>query len=417
MKPSSTWRCRARRPPTRSETGHWLTSFYPISLEERDHRYRDRRGGHHRSQEGRGGHALPGRPPVGRGSGRHRHRSGRSGHLLERVPPRQLYGWTAAEALGNAWTTSSLSWNRRAGVGHAGRPARRPELVGRLLGARTAGGDAFPSMSPIRRCATPMDVLTAIIGVSVDITERRAAEEARRQLAAIVEGSGDAIFGATTDGTVTSWNGAAERSSGTRAEEIIGQPLAVLASGRELAEQAMVRDRLNCRRSVRALRDHPPPQGRQHRRGAGLQCRRPPTRRGRVVGLSVIAHDITERRAGAAALEASQLRLGRGAAACSYRQLRIDLAAEATDLVGGVLPDPRARPGRHRPASSSSSRSSIPTICPTVRDVWVDAVNDGVAFDLQCRIILADAEERCRAPPGRPRAGRRRPGPEGGRAP
>jgi PAS domain-containing protein len=34
-------------------------------------------------------------------------------------------------------------------------------------------------------------------------------EEARHQLAAIVAGSGDAIFGVTTDGTITSWNPAA----------------------------------------------------------------------------------------------------------------------------------------------------------------------------------------------------------------
>ena len=46
----------------------------------------------------------------------------------------------------------------------------------------------------------------------VDITERKDAEEARRRLAAIVAGSGDAIFGVTTDGMVTSWNAAAERT-------------------------------------------------------------------------------------------------------------------------------------------------------------------------------------------------------------
>ena len=64
----------------------------------------------------------------------------------------------------------------------------------------------------------------------VDITERRKAETARRQLAAIVDGSGDAIFGATTEGIVTSWNAAARATcSGYDAEEIIGRPWAVLA--------------------------------------------------------------------------------------------------------------------------------------------------------------------------------------------
>ena len=67
--------------------------------------------------------------------------------------------------------------------------------------------------------------------VLVDITERKNAEEARRRLAAIVAGSGDAIFGVTSEGTVTSWNPAAQGLFGYRADEIIGQPISVLAPG------------------------------------------------------------------------------------------------------------------------------------------------------------------------------------------
>ena len=68
--------------------------------------------------------------------------------------------------------------------------------------------------------------LVAVIGSSVDVTERKMGEEARRQLAAIVESSGDAIFSTTVDGLVTSWNGAAERLFGYRADEMLGQPVA-----------------------------------------------------------------------------------------------------------------------------------------------------------------------------------------------
>ena len=65
--------------------------------------------------------------------------------------------------------------------------------------------------------------LIAVIGSSIDITERRAGEQARRQLASIVDGSGDAIFGSTTDGIITSWNRAAGRALRVHRRGSIGQ--------------------------------------------------------------------------------------------------------------------------------------------------------------------------------------------------
>ena len=47
-------------------------------------------------------------------------------------------------------------------------------------------------------------------------------------LSAIVNSSDDAIVGKTIDGVVTSWNPAAERLYGYRAEEIVGQPMTIL---------------------------------------------------------------------------------------------------------------------------------------------------------------------------------------------
>ena len=47
-------------------------------------------------------------------------------------------------------------------------------------------------------------------------------------LPAIVRSSDDAILGSTTGGLVTTWNPAAERIYGYRAEEMVGQPLTVL---------------------------------------------------------------------------------------------------------------------------------------------------------------------------------------------
>jgi PAS domain-containing protein len=61
-----------------------------------------------------------------------------------------------------------------------------------------------------------------------DITDRRRAEEARLHLAALVSSSDDAILSKNLDGMITSWNAAAERMYGYRAQEIVGQPVTLL---------------------------------------------------------------------------------------------------------------------------------------------------------------------------------------------
>ncbi len=58
-----------------------------------------------------------------------------------------------------------------------------------------------------------------------DISERKKNEILSRELAAIVESSQDAIIGARLDGTVTSWNSAAERLYGLPAASVIGQTI------------------------------------------------------------------------------------------------------------------------------------------------------------------------------------------------
>ncbi len=71
--------------------------------------------------------------------------------------------------------------------------------------------------------------------------ESRRSDEARLQLAAIVESSGDAIVASSLDGVIETWNKGAERLFGYAAADAIGRPLSLLrAPGREAEEPALM---------------------------------------------------------------------------------------------------------------------------------------------------------------------------------
>jgi PAS domain S-box-containing protein len=71
--------------------------------------------------------------------------------------------------------------------------------------------------------------INSYIAIKRDVTERRAAEEAQRLLAAIVESSEDAIAAYTPAGAILTWNRGAETIFGYSATEAIGKPLSLLA--------------------------------------------------------------------------------------------------------------------------------------------------------------------------------------------
>jgi PAS domain S-box-containing protein len=66
------------------------------------------------------------------------------------------------------------------------------------------------------------------VGAVVDVTERRAAEEMRALLAAVVQTSSDAILVTTAEREIVSWNAAAERMFGWTAAEAVGRQQALI---------------------------------------------------------------------------------------------------------------------------------------------------------------------------------------------
>jgi PAS domain S-box-containing protein len=88
------------------------------------------------------------------------------------------------------------------------------------------------------------DSAALILLVFQDITELKQAEQASRQLAAIVESSDDAIISKSLDGIVTSWNAAAERIFGYQAAEMIGQSILRLLPEDRYDEETMILERM-----------------------------------------------------------------------------------------------------------------------------------------------------------------------------
>lgn len=65
----------------------------------------------------------------------------------------------------------------------------------------------------------------SVLGVAIDITERKEAEIANAALAAIVASSSEAILSVSPDGLISTWNKGAEQTFGYSREQAVGMPL------------------------------------------------------------------------------------------------------------------------------------------------------------------------------------------------
>jgi PAS domain S-box-containing protein len=138
-------------------------------------------------------------------------------------------------------------------------------------------------------------------------TTRSQAEEAQARLAAIVESSEDAIIGKSLDGTITNWNQGAERLFGYTAEEIVGQPVALLIPADRFGEEPGILARLQRGERV----DHfETVRVRKNGEPVSVSLTISPIRnqRGQIIGASKIARDISARQRAEKELEESRAR-------------------------------------------------------------------------------------------------------------
>jgi len=158
-------------------------------------------------------------------------------------------------------------------------------------------------------------------GVSVvfqDITALKATEDIRARFGVIVESSDDAMISMKLDGSITTWNRAAERMFGYSAEEVIGKPISTLATARQAEEMLRILGEL--RQGERADEHYETVHRRKDGRHIDVSLTVSPIRdrHGCVTGFSETARDITEQKRAHAALLRSNEELRQFAFAAAH---------------------------------------------------------------------------------------------------
>jgi PAS domain S-box-containing protein len=239
-----------------------------------------------------------------------------------------LTGWKQADAVGRPLDAVFQILTER-----SRQPVEDP--VTRALREGTSVGFVDPTVlrqrdgveRPIEDSAAPIcddgGAASGCVLTFRDISERRALErerdkqlDAARTLAAIVASSDDAIVGKSLDGIIRSWNAAAERLFGYRADQAIGRHISLIIPAARIQEEDEFLEHLRAGRRI----DHFETQRvRSDGSTVDVSLTISPIRNeaGDVIGASKIARDITARKL-----------------AETERQKFITLIESSTDFIG-----------------------------------------------------------------------------------
>jgi diguanylate cyclase (GGDEF)-like protein/PAS domain S-box-containing protein len=199
-----------------------------------------------------------------------------------------------------------------------------------------------------------------------DVTERTQSEATRRQLASIVESSGDAIISEAVTGEITTWNRGAERLFGYPAEDMIGKNVRLI-----IPEDRRVEIDHNLQALAHGQSIDPFDTERLRKDGVRIpvSIAVSPNRdaAGTISGASFIARDISERKLAASALAYRERLLHAvtvGTGALIKGEALSPGMAEALQVVGEALHVDRVVLMRELPGEAAT------TTVPAFRYIW-----------------------------------------------
>ena len=132
-----------------------------------------------------------------------------------------------------------------------------------------------------------------LMGVSIDITERKQSEEVRLRHSAMVRSSDDAIISLNLEGIIADWNAAAEKIYGYSEKEAVGQEIDLIVPAELRDEEVKILTQLRTGESFQHLETV---RVKKDRSRVDVSLTASPIRdsAGRIIGISKIARDITE---------------------------------------------------------------------------------------------------------------------------
>jgi len=256
------------------------------------------------------------------------------------------------------------------------------------------------------------------------LAREQAAMEARIRFATIIESSDDAIIGMDITGTVTDWNKGAERLYGYSAEEIIGKPIFLIIPPERYNDCLQIMEKV---RKGASVKHYETKRLRKDGTRIDVSLTGSPvfTPDGRIIGLSAIDRDITERKRQETILRDREERFRLAAHAGkmfayewhadtdvivrseeSTRILGIDESLDRTreQALGRVHPDDRERLLAAMAALTPEKpylQVSYRILRPDNTEIWVER-NSRAHFDGQGRLVrvvgmVVDITERKRA--------------------